>query len=107
MSNQLLASSGLIIGTTMIIRMNKARYAWITAIPGILMAFITMIAGYQNITGNFLPKKLYLLVTLSVIVMVLMVIVFIGAFKRWHELLKVKTTVPDAYGEPVLQVVPE
>ena len=49
MSNQLLASSGLIIGTTMIIRMNKAKYAWITAVPGIFMAFITMWAGYENV----------------------------------------------------------
>ncbi|MBI4795175.1 MAG: carbon starvation protein A [Deltaproteobacteria bacterium] len=107
MSNQLLASSGLIIGTTMIIRMNKARYAWCTAVPGIIMAFITMIAGYQNVTANFLPKKLYLLATLSVIIMILMVIVFIGAFKRWYELLKVKTPVLDEYGEQVLEVAPE
>ena len=47
MSNQLLAASGLIIGTTMILRMNKAKYAWITAVPGIFMVFVTMIAGYQ------------------------------------------------------------
>jgi carbon starvation protein len=107
MSNQLLASSGLIIGTTMIIRMNKARYAWVTAVPGIIMAFITMIAGYQNVTANFLPKKLYLLASLSVIIMILMVIVFLGAFKRWYELLKVKTPVVDEYGEQVLEVVPE
>lgn len=107
MSNQLLASSGLIIGTTMIIRMNKARYAWVTAVPGIIMAFITMIAGYQNVTANFLPKKLYLLASLSVIIMILMVIVFIGAFKRWYDLLKVKTPVVDEYGEQVLEVVPE
>ena len=107
MSNQLLASSGLIIGTTMIIRMNKAKYAWITAVPGIFMAFITMYAGYLNVVDNFLPKKLYLLTSLSIIIMVLMVIVFVGAIKRWLELLKVKTTVWDESGEKVLEVVPE
>lgn len=71
------------------------------------MAFITMIAGYQNVTANFLPKKLYLLASLSVIIMILMVIVFIGAFKRWYELLKIKTPVMDEYGEQVLEVVPD
>jgi carbon starvation protein len=107
MSNQLLASSGLIIGTTMIIRMNKAKYAWMTAVPGVLLAVITMWAGYLNITTNYLPKGNYLLVALSAVIMVLMVIVFVGAFKRWAELLKVGSTVADPYGEVVLEVVPE
>jgi carbon starvation protein len=107
MSNQLLASSGLIICTCMIIRLNKAKYAWITAVPGVFMAFITMWAGYENIVGNFLPKKLYLLTTLSIVIMILMVIVFVGAFMRWAELLKVKTTVWDEAGDKVLEVVPE
>ena len=106
MSNQLLASSGLIITTCMIIRMNKAKYAWITAVPGVFMAFITMWAGYENIM-NFLPKGLYLLGTLAVIIMVLMVIVFVGAFQRWAELLKIKSTVWDESGDKVLEVVPE
>ena len=43
MSNQLLAACALIIGTTMLIRMGKARYAWITAVPGIFMAFVTLL----------------------------------------------------------------
>jgi len=107
MSNQLLASCALIIGTTIIIRLGKARYAWITAVPGLFMTFVTMIAGYQNIVGNYLPKKLYLLSTLSVIIMVLMVIVFIGAFRKWYELLHIKTTITDKYGNKVLQTVVE
>jgi carbon starvation protein len=102
MSNQLLAASGLIIGTTMLIRMGKARYSWITAVPGIIMAFITMYAGYLNITLNFYPKGLMLLVTLSVIIMILMVVVFVSAFKRWYELLQIKERINDVWGEPVL-----
>ncbi len=107
MSNQLLASSALIIGTTMIMRMNKVKYAWMTGVPGILMAFITMYAGYLTVVNNFLPKHLYLLTVMSIIIMVLMVIVFVGAIKKWFELLKVKTTVVDEYGEKVLEIVPE
>jgi carbon starvation protein len=107
MSNQLLASAGLIIGTTAIIRIGKARYAWITAIPGLFMSIITLWAGYDNITGNYLPKHEYLLAGLSVLIMLLMVVVFFGAFKRWYELLHIKSTVVDPYGNRVLATVEE
>ncbi len=107
MSNQLLASSGLIIGTTMIIRMNKAKYAWITAVPGVAMSLVTLYAGYKLLVGTYLPKQNYLLATLSTVIMILMVIVFVGAFRRWAELLKIKSTVWDEAGDKVLEVVPE
>ena len=107
MSNQLLASCALIIATTMIMRMNKVKYAWMTAVPGLTMSIITLYAGYLTIVGNFLPKKLYLLTTLALIVMCLMVIVIVGAIRKWLELLKIKSTVRDEYGESVLVVVPE
>lgn len=87
MSNQLLATCALIVGTTMIIAMGKAKYAWVTAVPGILMVPITMSAGYLNVVSNFLPKGLYLLVSLSIVLMVLMAVVFIEAFKKWYQLL--------------------
>jgi len=107
MSNQLLATSGLIIGTTMLIRLGKAKYAWVTAIPGIFMIPVTMSAGYLNITKNYLPKGLTLLAVLSAILMVLMAIVFISAFVKWYQLLRVKEPVSDQYGDMVLQVVEE
>ncbi len=87
MSNQLLATCALIVGTTMIIHMGKARYAWITAVPGLLMVPITMSAGYLNITTNYLPKGLYLLAVLSAVLMVLMAVVFLEAFRKWYQLL--------------------
>ena len=46
MSNQLLAASALIVGTTMIMGMGKMKYSWITAVPGIFMLPVTMTAGY-------------------------------------------------------------
>ena len=107
MSNQLLATCALIVGTTMLIRLGKAKYAWVTAVPGIFMIPVTMTAGYQNITKNFLPKGLYLLVVLSIVLMVLMTIVFISAFLRWFKLLQVKERVEDAYGESVIETVEE
>jgi carbon starvation protein len=86
MSNQLLATCALIVGTTMIIAMGKGKYAWVTGVPGLLMVPITMSAGYLNVVNNFLPKSLYLLVGLSITLMILMTIVFIEAFRKWYRL---------------------
>ncbi|WP_319238338.1 carbon starvation protein A [uncultured Propionivibrio sp.] len=105
MANQLLASCALIVGTTMLIRLGKVRYAWTTAVPGLLVWPTVMWAGYLNVTTNFLPKGLILLATMSVVLMVLITIVFIAAFRRWSELLKIKDSVTDAYGDKVLVVV--
>ncbi len=107
MSNQLLATCALIVGTTMLIRLGKAKYAWVTGGPGLFMMPICLWAGYLNITGNYLPKGLYLLAGLSVVLMVLMTIVFLAAFKRWYELLQVETRQTDRYGDSVLVVVEE
>lgn len=107
MSNQLLASCGLIIGTSMLIRMNKARYAWCTAVPGIFMACITMWAGSLQIFTIYFPTGKYLLGVLGLVIMSLMVIVFIGAFMRWKELLGIRGTTVDEYGKTVLVVVEE
>jgi carbon starvation protein len=107
MSNQLLATSALIICTTMLIRMGKARYAWVTAVPGIFMIPVTMTAGYLNIVTNYWPKQDWLKVGLSVMLMILMALVFIEAFRKWFELLRVKALVKDRYGEMVLVEVEE
>ena len=102
MSNQLLASSALIIVTAMLIRMGKARYMWVTAVPGLFLGFVTMYAGYLNITDVYLPKKLYVLATLATAVMVMMVIVIVGTFKRWIELLQIKERMQDIWGDKVI-----
>ncbi|MGO9611761.1 MAG: carbon starvation protein A [Dissulfurispiraceae bacterium] len=105
LSNQLLASSALIIVTTMLIRMGKAKYMWVTAVPGIFMAFITMYAGYLNVTNVYLPKNLYLLAVIAIIVMSMMVIVFVASFKRWFTLLEIKDRVLDIWGESVIMPI--
>jgi len=115
MSNQLLAALGLFIGTVMIIRMGKARYAWITAGPAVIMAYITIWAGYLQIVTVYLPHKdangnpdpQYLLTGLAIAVMCLVAIVLIGVIKRIITLLGIKRTIPDQYGDPVLEIVQE
>jgi carbon starvation protein len=107
MSNQLLATCALIVGTTMLIRLGKAKYAWVTAGPGLFMMPICMWAGYLNITKNYLPKNLYLLAAMSVFLMILMTVVFIEAFRRWYALLQIEKTVTDGYGDQVLALAEE
>lgn len=104
-SNQLLAACGLIVCTTMLIRLNRGKYALCSAIPGVFMAVITFWAGYIQVTTIYIPKEQYLLASLAIIAMVLMFAVFIGAFRKWYKLLQVKTSETDYYGETVKELV--
>ncbi len=104
-SNQLLAACGLIVCTTMLIRLNRGKYALCSAIPGVFMAIITFWAGYIQVMDIYIPKQQYLLATLAVVAMVLMLVVFVGAFRKWYQLLQVKTSHIDFYGETVKELV--
>jgi len=104
-SNQLLAACGLIVCTTMLIRLNRGKYALCSAIPGVFMAIITFWAGYIQVTDIYIPKGQYLLASLAVVAMVLMLIVFVGAFRKWYQLLHINKNETDFYGEKVKELV--
>ncbi len=82
-SNQLLATMGLAIGTTVIIRMGRKRYAWVTAIPCIFIACITVWADYLNVFDNYIPQGKWILVVVSGIMLLLVATVMVEAVRSW------------------------
>lgn len=50
--NQMLASMALILGTVVLFKMKKGRYAWVTLVPTVWLLVTTMTAGWQKIFSD-------------------------------------------------------
>jgi carbon starvation protein len=120
-SNQLLAAIALTVGTTVIIKMKKAKYAWVTLVPLVWLAATTLTAGWQKVfaadpklgfiaharslagsaakdVGRLMFND-YLNSVLTVIFMFVVVLVMIAAAREWLLIL-------NGAKEPVVREAP-
>jgi carbon starvation protein len=51
-ANQLLGAVALCVGTTVIIKMGKLRYAWVTVLPLAWLSVVTLTAGWQKVFSS-------------------------------------------------------
>ncbi|HXW06788.1 MAG TPA: carbon starvation protein A [Vicinamibacterales bacterium] len=96
-ANQLLASVALAVGTTIMINMGKARYAWVTLVPLAFVATTTLTAGVLSVRDNFWPMATgpasqlhfqgYLNTGLTVMMMTCVVVILANAVWRWTRVL--------------------
>lgn len=89
-SNQLLATMGLAIGTTVIIRLGRKRYAWVTAIPCFFIAVITVMADYLNVFDNYIPQGKWTLVVVSIVMFLLVAGVMVESVRSWIRCSKME-----------------
>lgn len=87
-SNQLLASLALVVGTTIILKSTgRISYALTTFLPFVFLFITTLFASYFNLTKVYIPKGMILNVTLSIIMAVLSVIIVVDASIKWKKII--------------------
>ena len=94
-ANQLLAVIALCVGTTVLINMGKARYAWVTILPMAFVSVTTLTAAWQSIWDNFLPLAAqpgqaaigFLNAALTVIMMGCTLLMIGSALLKWKAVL--------------------
>jgi carbon starvation protein len=96
-ANQLLASVGLAVATTILINGGRARYAWVTFVPLCFVAATTLTAGYMNVRDNFWPMAVgpdpslhvqgYVNSVCSVIMLVCAIVILAATARRSLQVL--------------------
>lgn len=98
-ANQLLGTLALCIGTTVLIKMWKSPYLWVTAVPMLFVGMITLTGSFEMF-GMFVAKAatlasgqafaLYLDAGLVAVVAVLGLIVLSDSIKQWYGYVVLK-----------------
>ena len=96
-ANQLLAAVALAVGTTILINMGRAKYAWVTLAPLCFLSVTTLTAGYMSVRDNFWPMAVgddpslhvqgYVNSFCTVTMMVCVVIILAASVRRWLMVL--------------------
>jgi carbon starvation protein len=102
-ANQLLASVALAVGTTIIVNMGKARYAWITAGPLAFVSVTTLTAGVLSVRDNFWPLAIgpdasrhmqgYVNTILTITMMVCVIVILANAMWRCIQVVRGRVVV--------------
>jgi carbon starvation protein len=106
--NQLLATIALAVGTTFLVNMGKARYAWITAVPMLFVGTTTLTAGVLSIRNIFWPLTQkpatafqgYLDSTLMALFVIGVVLVLANVAVRCWRTLNGEAPPQEAFGPP-------
>jgi carbon starvation protein len=96
-ANQLLAAVALSVGTTILINLGRARYAWVTLAPLCFVSTTTLTAGFLSVRDNFWPMAVginpalnlqgYVNTGCTVTMMMCVVIILVSAVRRWLMVL--------------------
>jgi len=97
-ANQLLAAIALTVSTSFIINRGKAKYAWVTLLPLIFVAFTTLCAGFLNIMNLFYPMLFVpktqlqgsINLLLTIVIMGSVVVIMISAVPKWIAVIRNK-----------------
>jgi carbon starvation protein len=102
-ANQLLAGVALAVGTTIIINLGRAKYAWVTFVPLCFVMVTTLVAGYLTVRDSFWPMTLspdpsqhvpgYINAICTVIMMACAVIILISTSRRSLHVITGRTAV--------------
>ena len=86
-ANQLLAAIALAVGTVILLRMEKARYVWVTLVPLTFVTGTTLTAAAQMILFHYWPKTatrwvIQMNVFLIFVMVACSLVIFYSAFRK-------------------------
>src|SRR5215471_14029313 len=100
-ANQLLGCIALCVGTSVIINMGKAKYAWVTLLPVAFLAVNTLLGGFMSVRDNYWPltRNLdqtkafqgYVDTVCTAIIMSLVVFIIFNSVSRWVKAFAQRT----------------
>jgi carbon starvation protein len=94
-ANQLLAGIALCVGTTYIIKLGRAKYAWVTLVPMAFVMATTLIAAWLNITKSFIPLTRkegfavqgYVNIIFTTVIMLCAIIIIADSIRVWIKMV--------------------